>query len=224
MGNLTLSVPPKVYYVHDEDTENGNNAILIQLMERNEVKIKRFLTSKLKSQFEADDIFQEALMFLSNREIDNCSDPIKYIWGCVQIMLKRHFSKMHKEKDIITFNSPETYINHYDVEDTVERAYQIDYMYSNEEIRDKLNSIEYLRYEYDYDVFSLLYVRLRIADNEKFEKTLQYLFGDISQMRGYNSHNIKKLICMLIQSEDGLSVLREFVYCAENLDSIIDNI
>lgn len=224
MGNLTLSVPPKVYYVHDEDTENGNNDILITLMERDEAKIKRFLTSKLKSQFEADDIFQEALMFLSNKQIDNCSDPIKYIWGCVQIMLKRHFSKASKEKELITFNAPEVYINHYDEDDNIEKAYKMDYVYSDDEIRDRLNSIEYLRYEYNYDIFSLIYIRLRISDDEKFEKTLQYLFGDIKQMSGYNSHRIKQLIRMLLQSENGLSVLREFIYCVENLDSIIDNI
>lgn len=225
MGHLDLTLPFHVYYVlEDGDRDSGSNEILTQLMKVHEGKIKRFLKSKLKSSFEVDDIYQEALIFLATREVQECDDYVKYMWGCIQIMLKRHFSKVHKEKDIITFNSSEFYMNYYNVEDTVENAYECDYRYSENEIREKIMQLEHLRYEYDYDIFTLLYLRFKIEDNEKFHKALYYLFGEVNNLDGYNSIGIKQLIHMILQSENGLDVLREYVYCVHNIDNLIENI
>ena len=225
MGHLDLKLPCQVFYVHEDgDKDSGSNDKLTQLMQVHERKIKRFLKSKLKSSFEVDDIYQEALIFLATREIKECDDYVKYMWGCIQIMLKRHFSRVHKEKDIITFNSSDFYMNYFSLDDTVENAYECDYKYSRKEIREKINQLEYLRYEYDYDIFTLLYLRFKIEDNDKFHKALYYLFGEVSNLEGYNSIHIKQLIHMILQSEHGIEVLREYVYCVHNIDNLIQNI
>ena len=200
---------------------------LIRLALANEVAIKRFILHKIKCETSVDDIFQEAIMMLSTRrEEDLESVSLRYVYGCVHIIIKRYRSEK-KEDNILYYisNEESLYDQNLDLYNSKEEDGAEEY--TVDELNEVLRVLEPSRYKYGYDIFQLLYIKLLIQDNETFHRVLKVVgAGKKDLNKVYNniitSKEVMAMLEVLSNCINALEVLEKYVYCSDDIKRLIN--
>lgn len=229
---------PKVYEVprdscgYDRDECDFNN-ILVNTVLDMEDEIKHYILSKVKNVVDVDDIYQDTIFMLSKKDsmvLDNGIPPKKCVYICVGIMLKRYFTKKHMDnKEMYLTCEGDKYIGT-DPNLDMEHYREINKgKYTDDEVCYALSMLEGKRYKFNCDIYLLLYLRLKVVLNNEEDfrnyvelvtgvdtKTLCGIYGSLSK-----DPDVMNLMRVIMTCDNPLEILRNYVYGADNIDSML---
>ena len=207
--------------------------------------------NKVASHTDVDDIYSELLHYLyksNDYDIDvacersSSADSIisleGYVRSCIKYCTIRYATKLceenkHIQRDTIKVSDDDKEYSIFDTIPDDKSAIALDRtMYDLDEV---CRHFEYQRYHLGLDVFQLWFIRLKTLQLDKkdeYENIIKVLGVTKREMKRIEDNayrdgimlNIAKAITVLGDVEEALNILRRYVYSADKIEKVIEQI
>jgi hypothetical protein len=203
--------------------------------------------NKILQRIDVDDIYSDLLYYLYScddynieKAYDRSSTPGTivsiegYIHCCVKYCVVRYITKVYnEEKDVVRESIKDEEGKELSLYDTIaDNRTENDFSKSSYDLDSICKSYESKRYAFGPDIFQIWFIRLETILNKKQDK-----YNDILVILGISKREINQVekgagkeeimisiakAITLIGIEEAINIIREYTYCADKIEEVIE--